>query len=316
MALSDESAERGRGCGPVPRQYELESIQIGRPHRAPRMPEGALRVIARVLPRLRRPTFRSLGLQSHGLCHACGTITEFDVREVFWPALVTEWRLTPAMKAAFDRRESGMCPVCNNNYRNRQLARALVDVYGRNGEVSVAELTRSEHFRSLRILGIDLDFLLMLEECPGFSRSNYITSLIPARGLPDNGLPFGDGRFDLILVSDTLEHTPAYRRALREISRVLKPDGQFVTVQPVILSRRTLTRCVVDEAGLVRHLTSCRPRIAPARRMTAWCSWSSGLTSSANSRRPTWNRPCTSTMCHLTTTPGWQSAKRAPRTML
>ena len=173
---------------------------------------------------------------------------------MFWPALVTEWRLTPAMKAAFDRRESGMCPVCRNNYRNRQLARALVDVYGRSGEVSVADLVRSERFRSLKILGIDLDFLSMLEECPGFSRSSYITSLIPTRGLPDSGLPFGDGSFDLILVSDTLEHTPAYRRALREISRVLKPDGHFVTVQPVILSRRTLTRCVVDEAGRVRHL--------------------------------------------------------------
>src|SRR5258707_11671298 len=66
-----------------------------------------LRVVARFLPRLRRPTFRSLGLQSHGLCHACGTVTEFDVRELLWPALVTEWRLTPAMKGAFDRRESG-----------------------------------------------------------------------------------------------------------------------------------------------------------------------------------------------------------------
>ena len=142
-----------------------------RAHRGPLVTHGAsllesLMVVARVLPRLRRPTFRSLGLQSHGLCHACGTMAEFEVKEVFWPALVTEWRLTPAMKAAFDRRESGMCPVCRNNYRNRQLARALVDVYGRNGEVSVAELTRSEHFRSLRILGIDLDFLLMLEAVP------------------------------------------------------------------------------------------------------------------------------------------------------
>ena len=174
-----------------------------------------LRVTARVLPRLRRPTFSSLGLQHHGLCHACGSVAEFDMREVFWPALVAEWRLTPAMKAAFDRRESGVCPLCNNNSRNRQLARALVDIYGRNGEVSVAGLTRSENFRALRILGIDLDSLSMLEECPGFSRSNYITSLIPGRGLPDDGLPFGDGWFDLVLVSDTLEHTPAYRRALR-----------------------------------------------------------------------------------------------------
>jgi len=211
-------------------------------------------ILTRVGTRLRRPTLRSLGRQSRGLCHACGTLTEFEVKEVFWPALVEEWRLTPVMKAAFDRRESGVCPVCHNNYRNRQLARALVAVYGNNGEASVADLTRSEYFRSLRILAIDLDFLLMLESCPSFLRADYITSLVPARGRPDLGLPLDESSVDLVLASDTLEHIPTYRRALQEISRVLKPRGRFITVQPVILSRKTLTRCVVDEAGNVRHL--------------------------------------------------------------
>jgi SAM-dependent methyltransferase len=207
-----------------------------------------------LLPRLRRSVLRSAGPYRRGLCHACGAHVAFEYREVLWPTLVNEWRLTPAMKAAFDRRESGTCPTCHNNYRNRQLARAIVELFRKHSEASLTELTRSAHFRSLKILGIDLDALSMLERCPGFSRSRYITSLIPARGLSDEGLSFADRSIDLVLVSDTLEHVPSHPRVLQEISRVLKPGGIFATVQPVILSRRTVTRCVVDQAGLVRHL--------------------------------------------------------------
>ena len=214
----------------------------------------SLKVLPRVVTRLRRPTLRSLGRQNQGLCHACGTISEFATEEILPPALAGEWRLTPVMKAAMDRRESRACPVCNNRYRGRQLGRALVELYGQHGEASVSELTRCEHFRAMRILGIDLDFLAMLEDCPGFLRSDYITSLVPARVRADTRLPFDDASFDLVLASDTLEHIPIYRRALREIRRVLTPGGRFVTVQPVILSRKTLTRCVVDEARNIRHL--------------------------------------------------------------
>ena len=214
----------------------------------------SLMVLPRILTRLRRPTWRSLGCRTHGLCHACGAVGEFATFEVLPATLAEDWRLTPAMKAAMDRRESGPCPACGNRYRARQLARALVELYGTHGEASLADLMRSAHFASTRILGIDLDFLKGLEDLPGFSRSNYITSLVPVRGLPDDGLPFPDASFDLVLASDTLEHIPRYRRALEEIRRVLTPDGRFVTVQPVILSRTTVTRCVVDEAGTVRHL--------------------------------------------------------------
>jgi len=213
-----------------------------------------LRVLPRIVTRLRRPTWTSLGRQTQGLCHACGAVTEFAMYEVLPAALAEDWHLTPDMKATMDRRESGACQRCENRFRARQLARALVELYGRPGQTSLVELIRSEPFRSVKILGVDLDFLAMLDECPGFSRSNYITSLIPARGLPDHGLPFADASLDLVLASDTLEHVPRHRRALEEIHRVLTPGGRFVTVQPVILSRRTVTRCVVDEGGAVRHL--------------------------------------------------------------
>ena len=201
-----------------------------------------LKVLPRIGTRLKRPSWRSLGCQTRGLCHACGAVTEFAIHEVLPAALAEDWRLTPDMKAAMDRRESGACSACRNRFRARQLARALVELYGRHGEASLAELMGSEHFRALKILGVDLDFLTMLAECPGFASSNYITSLVTARGLPDQGLPFADASLDLVLASDTLEHVPRYRRVLEEVHRVLIPGGRFVTVHPVILSRTTVTR--------------------------------------------------------------------------
>ena len=213
-----------------------------------------LKVLPRIATRLRRPTWRSLGRRTRGLCHACGAVTEFVMSDVVPAELAADWRLTPAMKAAIDRRESAACLACGSTYRRRQLARALVELYGRHGEASLAALMRSADFRGLRILAVDVDGMPMLDACPNVSRSDYITSLIPSRGLPDHGLPFADASLDLVLASDTIEHVPRYRRVLEEIRRVLIPGGRFVTVQPVMLARKTVTRCVLEDGGRVRHL--------------------------------------------------------------
>jgi SAM-dependent methyltransferase len=215
----------------------------------------SVRLLPRVVTRLRRPTWRSLGHALRGQCHACGSVGDFSATESLPDDLVTTWRLTPAMRAAMERRESRRCAVCRNNYRARQLARALVALYGKPGQRSLADLVRSDHFRSRRIVGIDMAFLSVLEECPGYTASNYMTSLLPA-GRPDTGLPFDAGSLDLVVTLDTLEHVPRPRRVLEEIHRALVPGGRFVTIQPVILSRRTVTRCVVDETGSLRYLLS------------------------------------------------------------
>ncbi len=46
------------------------------------------------------------------------------------------------------------------------------------------------------------------------------------------GLPFPDGRFDVVVSSHVLEHVPDDRAALREIARVLKPSGWAVLLFP------------------------------------------------------------------------------------
>ncbi|MDB4282191.1 methyltransferase domain-containing protein [Akkermansiaceae bacterium] len=49
-------------------------------------------------------------------------------------------------------------------------------------------------------------------------------------------LPFADDSFDAITVIEALHHFPNYKVALKEIHRVLKPGGQFVSIEPNGLS--------------------------------------------------------------------------------
>ena len=45
-------------------------------------------------------------------------------------------------------------------------------------------------------------------------------------------LPFEEETFDAVICSEVLEHIPDYRAALREIHRVLKPDGRLCASVP------------------------------------------------------------------------------------
>lgn len=46
-------------------------------------------------------------------------------------------------------------------------------------------------------------------------------------------IPFRDHSFDAILCNHVLEHIPADRRAMKELRRVLKPDGWAILQVPV-----------------------------------------------------------------------------------
>lgn len=45
-------------------------------------------------------------------------------------------------------------------------------------------------------------------------------------------MPFPSDQFDVVIVNEVLEHVPDQDRALREISRVLKPGGKFLLFCP------------------------------------------------------------------------------------
>jgi SAM-dependent methyltransferase len=67
-------------------------------------------------------------------------------------------------------------------------------------------------------------------------------------------LTYPDASFDLVLSSDTLEHVPDFRAALRETRRILRPGGRHVFTVPIVASRaHTETRAVLGPGGRVEH---------------------------------------------------------------
>ena len=67
-------------------------------------------------------------------------------------------------------------------------------------------------------------------------------------------LTFGDGLFDLVIHSETLEHLHNYEQALTECQRVLKVGGYQVYSIPLLHRRQTRRRIMLDEAGRTSDL--------------------------------------------------------------
>lgn len=75
-----------------------------------------------------------------------------------------------------------------------------------------------------RFVGIDLD---PKKVARAESQNEYSTRMI-FQVANANKLPFEDNSFDAIIETDLLHHLPDWRKAMREIHRVLKPNGKFI----------------------------------------------------------------------------------------
>ena len=71
--------------------------------------------------------------------------------------------------------------------------------------------------------------------------------------IQDTGL--GDGAYDLIICNHVLEHVTDYKRALRELHRILSPEGKLIISFPVDLSLETVYEdsSVTTEEGRIEH---------------------------------------------------------------
>jgi SAM-dependent methyltransferase len=138
-----------------------------------------------------------------------------------------------------DRRHDGRgrCAVCGVEgpfVRNGWvLSRDLRRRYG----AALAELVREDAFRALRIAEINSIGRMhpYLAQAPGLVHVEYPQEDIQA-------LSWDDGTFDLELTSETLEHVPDPRLALRETRRVLRPGGRHdftVPVDPALAATRS-----------------------------------------------------------------------------
>ena len=59
------------------------------------------------------------------------------------------------------------------------------------------------------------------------------------------GLPYADQSFDLVTCTEVIEHLEHYRYTLREIYRILKPNGILVLTTPNILNLKSRIRFLI-----------------------------------------------------------------------
>jgi SAM-dependent methyltransferase len=135
--------------------------------------------------------------------------------------------------AALADRESLFCRRCGCSLRVRRIAEVLVGLYGTHAE-TLADLVREDAYRALRVAEINSIGRMhpFLAEAPALVHVEYPEEDIQALSWPDRS-------FDLVLTSETLEHVPDPRRALRETHRVLRPGGRHVFTVPVDTSLDT-----------------------------------------------------------------------------
>jgi SAM-dependent methyltransferase len=205
-------------------------------------------------------------------CDVCGRLGPMLYRQrVVPPRLVELWGLSPREAEALRRKESNDCWSCGAKLRCRRLARALLDLLG--GETpmrSLRDWSRGDQARALQIAEINrIDGIHeTLSSLPGWVASEYVegASLGSVRDgvrCEDlQGLSYEDGRFDLVLSSETLEHVPDLDRALRELHRVLRPGGAHVFTAPVRPGlAQGFARTMMQADGSIEHLAPllCHP---------------------------------------------------------
>ena len=64
--------------------------------------------------------------------------------------------------------------------------------------------------------------------------------------LNDGLLPYPDGSFDLVTFTEVVEHLENYRAIVREVYRVLKPNGVIVVTTPNILNMQSRMRFLTN----------------------------------------------------------------------
>jgi ubiquinone/menaquinone biosynthesis C-methylase UbiE len=120
------------------------------------------------------------------------------------------------------------------------------------------DIARGIAARGYRITGCDVS-ARMIEEASRLSRGDEVTwvALDPAAPFP---LPFDSGRFAGLVASSVLEYQEDPSAALREIARVLRPDGVALLTVPDLRHRVRriegwLARCLGSRAvsSLVRR---------------------------------------------------------------
>jgi len=196
------------------------------------------------------------------ICPACGRGLAFNMHQnTICRELADDWNLSDAELAFFSRREGASCRSCGLSIRLLTFSEALLKTAAKRFGVkckTLSRLLRNRKFRNLKIANISgcggISNLLK-RSCRHVSYSEYSPADPRIHHEDITHLTYEDQSFDLVVNSDVLEHVYDYKKALREISRVLKDRGAFVFTVPIIWGRKTKNRARIEE-GHVVHVES------------------------------------------------------------
>jgi SAM-dependent methyltransferase len=169
------------------------------------------------------------------ICPVCGG-NRFIRERILWPELIQQWELSPDEVDYIDLQQGFFCANCKNNLRTITLAAAITRAFDFSG--TFEDLCRTHS---------DIRGLTVVEINPAKNLSRFLEAL-PKHELHSfpqidlQRLTFPDSSIDVIIHSDTLEHVPDSKAALRESRRVLKPGGHLFYTVPIVIDRLTRTR--------------------------------------------------------------------------
>ena len=151
-----------------------------------------------------------------GKCTNCDRTVDFKISNI------PDGRIS----GCINWRETLQCPICGFNNRNRKIIEIVNENVKKDSSIYITEFITSL-FRRLKYL------------YPDIVGSEYIADNIPS-GSKVGGvlhedlmqLSFKDKSFDFVLSFDVLEHVIDYKKALQEITRVLKDDGTAIFTVP------------------------------------------------------------------------------------
>lgn len=144
-------------------------------------------------------------------------------------------------------RESFRCPVCDSSSRNRFLAHVLGAFFG-YGDMPLAHFRKNRGIKIFEASGVARYCSYL------FGAFDYINAQYDPDALkkPDfdrrkyadlQNLHYADESFHAVITSDVFEHVRLHEQALKEVYRVLRPDGLFFLQIPFVHKmEKTVTR--------------------------------------------------------------------------
>jgi SAM-dependent methyltransferase len=194
------------------------------------------------------------------LCPACGKRSLQRRRHALWDELVTEWGLDARWTDWFNEREGRCCARCYSSRRAQHMASVITGELNRllgTEYKSLRQACRAPEWTRLSVAEINscgsLHYFLRFH--PSLAYSEFGSSQPGLASEDITALSYNDEAFDIVLTSETLEHVPDARRALRETWRVLRPGGRHIFTIPVVWDRsRSRQRAAIVNGAVVHHL--------------------------------------------------------------